>query len=110
MAESTNFFTSDSFSAATSSLTSIATGFLANANAKTQAEYATELQRLKNDASLTESERQQKIALLNAQYQALIQAGQDNARADYLKWGILAGGVGLTALALWLLFGRKGRK
>ncbi len=104
----TNFFSSGGgFTSALTTAGGIATGLLSNANAKIQGQYATELTKLKNDGALTESERQQKIAALNAQYEIIIQNGKNEARSDYFKWGLLAGGVGLLSFTLWLVFGKK---
>ncbi|WP_420154129.1 hypothetical protein [Siphonobacter sp.] len=103
----TNFFTSGNFGTALTTAGGIATGFLQNANAEIQGKYAKSLAEINAQSALTESERQQKIAALNAQYQVIVQEGKDEARADYLKWGLLMGGVFLGALALWLGFGKK---
>ncbi len=104
MAES--FLTSSNFGSALATTGAIATGFLQNANAKIQGEYAEKLAKLNNDAALTESDRQQKIAALNAEYQRIVQEGKDSARGDYLKWGLLIGGVLLAGLAMMLTFGK----
>ncbi|MFT4033207.1 MAG: hypothetical protein QM669_12360 [Siphonobacter sp.] len=107
MADSTSFFTSDGFTTSVNAVSAITTGFLKNANAEIQGKYATALKELENNAALTESERQQKIAALNAQYQEMTDAAKAEARADYLKWGILALVGGLAAFGMWLAFGYK---
>lgn len=103
----TNFFTSQNFGSALTTTGAIATGLLANANAEIQGKYSKALAEINAQSQLTESERQQKIAALNAQYEIIIQNGKNEARTDYLKWGLLVGGFGLAGLTIWLLFGKK---
>ncbi|PMD95521.1 hypothetical protein BWI97_14290 [Siphonobacter sp. BAB-5405] len=102
-----NFFDSGGFNTALTTAGGIAGGFIQNANAEIQGKYAKELAQINAQSALTESERQQKIAALNAQYEIIVQGGKDEARGDFLKWGLLVGGVFLAALALWLGFGKK---
>lgn len=85
----------------------IALGLIGNEGKNIQGRYQTELQKLLNDKTLTESQFKVKLAELNAERDLLLAQAKREARNDYLKIAAVAGVFALALLAVWWTIRRE---